>query len=154
MKNTRGFTLIEALIAAAVLGLGMLGVTQLAMHSLQASAASQQQVTALRLANSAVECWRSGPALCTASAAWSANGQGESSSTLQGTQYTVRATVSPTAYAQLQALQVTVTWRPTSASQGSATDTSLAVGSGQIDLTTRAASLPVFVPVFVPQATP
>lgn len=153
MKNSRGFTLIEALIAAAVLGLGMLGVTQLAMHSLQSSAANQQQVTALRLANTAVECWRSGPALCTASAAWSANGQGESS-TLQGTQYTVRATVSPTAYAQLQALQVTVTWRPTSASQGSATDTSLAVGSGQIDLTTRAASLPVFVPVFVPQATP
>ena len=48
MKNTRGFTLIEALIAAAVLGLGMLGVTQLAMHSLLASAASQQQVAALR----------------------------------------------------------------------------------------------------------
>ena len=97
-----------------------------------------------------MECWRSGPALCTASAAWSADGLCESSRTLQGTQYTVRATVSPTAYAQLQALQVTVTWRPTSASKGSATDTPLAVGSGQIELTTRAAS----VPVFVPQATP
>jgi prepilin-type N-terminal cleavage/methylation domain-containing protein len=150
MRNARGFTLIEALIAAAVLGLGMLSVTQLTLHSLQSSAASQQQVTALSLANTAVECWRSGPVLCPASAAWSANGQGERISTRQGTHYTVRATISPTVYTQLQALQVTVTWRPTGASAGSATDTPLAVGSGQIDLYTRAASLPVFVP----QATP
>ena len=150
LNSQRGFTLIEALIAAAVLGLGILGVTQLALHSLQASAANQQQVTALSLANTAVECWRSGPVLCPASAAWSANGQGERISTRQGTQYTVRATVSPTAWAQLQALQVTVTWQPPSATPASATDTPLAVGSGQIDLYTRAAA----VPVFVPQATP
>lgn len=154
MHNTRGFTLIEALIAAAVLGLGMLGVSQLAMHSLHASASSHQQATALGLAQSAVECWRSGPVLCPASAAWSTGSQGVNSSTRQGTVYSVSATVTPTAYTPLQALQVTVTWKPTAPNTGSSTANPMAHGAGQIQLFTRAASTPVFVPLNGPQAAP
>ena len=142
MSTSRGFTLIEALVAAAVLGLGILSVNTLAMHSLNAGAASHQQITALALASNALECWRSGPTLCPASAALSAGG--DSQSTLNGTAYTVRSEVTPTAYAQLQAIQVSVSWRPASNNTGSSNDNPMATGSGQLVISTRASSVPVF----------
>ena len=145
MSTSRGFTLIEALVAAAVLGLGILSATTLAMHSLNAGAASHQQITALALANNAVECWRSGPTLCPASAALSTGGDSQSSTTLSGTAYTVRSAVTPTAYAKLQAIQVTVSWRPVSNNTGSSNDNAMAPGSGQLVISTRVASVPVFV---------
>jgi type IV pilus modification protein PilV len=74
-RQAQGFTLIEALVAAALLGLGMMGAISLAMHSLQAVGSSQQQSTALTLAQNTIDCLRSGPTLCTASAALSSTGQ-------------------------------------------------------------------------------
>ena len=145
MNTARGFTLIEALVAAALLGLGILGATTLAMHSLNAGAASHQQITALALANNAVECWRSGPTLCPASATLIASGDSLSTTTLSGTAYTVRSAVTPTAYAQLQAIQVTVSWRPTSNNASSSNENAMAPGSGQLVIRTRVSSVPVFV---------
>lgn len=145
MNTARGFTLIEALVAAALLGLGILGATTLAMHSLNAGAASHQQTTALALANNAVECWRSGPTLCPASATLIASGDSLSATTLGGTAYTVRSAVTPTAYAQLQAIQVTVSWRPTSNNAISSNENAMAPGSGQLVIRTRVSSVPVFV---------
>lgn len=145
MSTSRGFTLIEALVAAAVLGLGILSVTTLAMHSLNAIAASHQQITALALANNAVECWCSGPTLCPASAALSAGSDSQSTTTLSGTAYTVRSGVTPTAYAKLQSIQVTVSWRPVSNNTGSSNDNPMAPGSGQLVIRTRVSSVPVFV---------
>jgi len=143
MSTSRGFTLIEALVAAAVLGLGILSVNTLAMHSLNAGAASHQQITALALASNALECWRSGPTLCPASAALGAGV--DSLSTLSGTTYTVRSGVTPTAYAQLQAIQVSVSWQPASNNTGNSHDNPMATGSGQLIISTRASSVPVFV---------
>ena len=143
MNTARGFTLIEALVAAALLGLGILGATTLAMHSL--NAASHQQITALALANNAVECWRSGPTLCPASATLIASGDSLSATTLGGTAYTVRSAVTPTAYAQLQAIQVTVSWRPTSNNAISSNENAMAPGSGQLVFRTRVSSVPVVV---------
>jgi prepilin-type N-terminal cleavage/methylation domain-containing protein len=145
MSTPRGFTLIEALTAAALLGLGILSATTLAMHSLQASAGSHQQITALALASNAVECWRSGPTLCPTSAALSMGGDRLSSNTVSGTTYTVHSLVSPTAYAQLQAIEVTVSWRPASNKAGGSNDNPMAPGSGQLLISTRVSSVPVFV---------
>lgn len=143
MNTARGFTLIEALVAAALLGLGILGATTLSMHSLNAGAASHQQITAL--ADNAVECWRSGPTLCPASATLIAFGDSLSTTTLGGNAYTVRSAVTPTAYAQLQAIQVTVSWRPTSNNESSSNDNAMAPGSGRLVISARVSSVPVFV---------
>ena len=56
MNTSLGLTLIEALVVAAVLGMGILSAITLAMYSLNAGAASHQQVTALALASNALEC--------------------------------------------------------------------------------------------------
>lgn len=145
MNSMRGFTLIEALVAAAVLGLGILGATTLAMHSQNTSGSSRQQITALTLASNALECWRSGPALCPASANLSVGGESLSNSTRNGTLYTVRSRVSSTAYPQLQAIQVRVSWRPTQDSTIGVLDNPMATGSGQLELQTRMSSVPEFV---------
>ena len=146
-KTARGFTLIEALVAAAVLGLGIWGASTLTLHSLNAGSASHQQITALALANNTVEYWRGGPTLCPASAALSTVANSSSSATLNGTTYSVRSGVSPTSYTQLQAIQVTVSWRP---SGNSINDNPMAPGSGQLVISTRASCVPVFVPLTSP----
>ena len=145
MTRARGLTLIEALVASAVLGLGVAAAITLAMHSLNASATSHRQTTALALANNAVECWRSGPALCPASADMSAGGDSQSSNSLNGTTYTVHSLVTPTAYATLQAIEVTVRWQPASNPAAGADDNPMAPGSGQLVIRTRVSSVPHFV---------
>lgn len=150
-KTAHGFTLIEALVAAAVLGLGILGATTLAMHSLNAEAANRQQITALAMANNTVECWRSGPVLCPASAPWSAGGDSLSSTTLRGSVYTVHSVVSWAIDAKLQAIEVTVSWRPTSTATSNnsiattSADNPMAPGAGQLKISTRVSLVPVFV---------
>jgi len=150
MNTARGFTLIEALVAAAVLGLGILGATTLAMHSQNTSSSSRQHITALTLAGNAVECWRSGPALCPASAGLSVGGEFLSNSSRNGTVYTVRSLVTATADPQLQAIQVRVSWRPANDSAGGVSDNPMAPGSGQLELHTRVSSVPAFVPLTAP----
>ena len=150
MNTLRGFTLIEALVATAVLGLGILGATTLAMHSQNTSGSSRQQITALTLASNALECWRSGPALCPASATLSVGGESLSNSTRNGTLYTVRSRVSSTAYIQLQAIQVRVSWQPTHDSAVGVLDNPMAPGSGQLELHTRVSSVPDFVTLTPP----
>jgi prepilin-type N-terminal cleavage/methylation domain-containing protein len=150
-KTAHGFTLIEALVAAAVLGLGILGTTTLAMHSLNAEAANRQQITALAMANNTVECWRSGPVLCPASAPWSTGGDSLSSTTLGGTVYTVHSVVSWAVDAKLQAIEVTVRWRPTSkvtsnsVIAATSADNPMSPGAGQLKISTRVSWVPVFV---------
>jgi prepilin-type N-terminal cleavage/methylation domain-containing protein len=150
-KTAHGFTLIEALVAAAVLGLGILSATTLAMHSLNASAANRQQITALAMANNAVECWRSGPVLCPASAPLSGGGDSLSTTTLGGSVYTVQSGVSWVLDAKLQAIEVTVRWRPTSNMIGNGSnaatraDNPMAPGAGQLRISTRVSWVPVFV---------
>ena len=148
MTRSHGFTLIEALVAAAVLGLGMAGVTLLAMQAYNTAAANRQQLTALTLASNAVECWRSGPTLCPRASAWNPGDEDLRSTTASGTVYTVRSQVSATAYDNLKALQVTVRWQPSG--QSNANDNPMAPGSGQLSLSTRVSSVPVFVPRTTP----
>jgi hypothetical protein len=59
--------------------------------------------------------------------------------------------VSQTVYAQLQAIQVTVSWRPTSNVASNSSDLApnadnpMAPGSGQLRISTRVSWVPVFV---------
>ena len=143
----QGFTLIEALVAASLLGLGMIGAISLTMHSLQAVGSSQQQSTALTLAQNTIDCLRSGPALCTASAALASNGQMQENQTLSGTAYQINSALSSTDLVQVQGLQVTVKWQPT----GSTTiHNPMSPGSGLVTLRTRLASVPVFAQAAMP----
>jgi len=146
-RQAQGYTLIEALVAAALLGLGMMGAITLAMHSLQAAGSSRQQSTALALAQNTIDCLRSGPALCTDSAALASTGQMQETQTLSGTAYQINSTLSSTGLAQLQGLQVTVKWQP---SGSSSPHNPMAPGSGQVALSTRLSSVPVFVQAAMP----
>ena len=140
-QRPQGFTLIDALVAAALLGLGMMGAITLAMHSLQAAGSSRQQNTALTLAQNTIDCLRSGPSLCPESAALVSTGQIQETQTLSGTTYKIKGELSSTSMANLQGLLVTVKWQPTGSS---ATDNPMSLGSGQIELRTRLSSIPVF----------
>lgn len=146
-RQAQGFTLIEALVAAALLGLGMMGAISLAMHSLQAVGSSQQQSTALTLAQNTIDCLRSGPALCSASVALASSGQAQESQTLSGTVYQINGELSSTSMANLQGLLVTVKWQPTGST---APHNPMSPGSGQMALRTRLASVPVFVQAAMP----
>jgi prepilin-type N-terminal cleavage/methylation domain-containing protein len=143
----QGFTLIEALVAAALLGLGMMGAISLAMHSLQAAGSSRQQSTALTLAQNTIDCLRSGPALCPGSVALASSGQAQENQTLSGTTYQINGELSSTSMANLQSLLVTVKWQPTGSS---ATYNPMSPGSGQVTLRTRLSSVPVFVQAAMP----
>jgi type IV pilus modification protein PilV len=146
-RQAQGFTLIEALVAAALLGLGMMGAISLAMHSIQSAGSSRQQSTALTLAQNTIDCLRSGPALCTDSAALASSGQAQETQTLSGTVYQINSTLSSTGLAHLQGLQVTVKWQP---SGSSSPHNPMAPGSGQVALSTRLSSVPVFVQAAMP----
>ena len=60
----RGMALIEALVASAVLGIGLLGATQLTLRSLHLARENRQHTEAQHLAQAAMDCLRSPAALC------------------------------------------------------------------------------------------
>ena len=59
-----GMALIEALIASAILGIGLLGATQLTLKSLHLARENRQHTEAQHLAQEAMDCLRANPALC------------------------------------------------------------------------------------------
>lgn len=121
----KGMALIEALIASAILGIGLLGATQLTLRTFQTAIETRERHVAQILAEEAVDCVQSGR-LC-------AN---QETVEMQGIQYTREiqlAQLSP----GLMDVRVTVSWpssfKPTPASQG---------GVVQLDWHTRALQLP------------
>jgi prepilin-type N-terminal cleavage/methylation domain-containing protein len=142
-QQIQGFTLIEAMVAAALLGLGFWGATALTLHSLQAAASSRQQNTALTLAQNGIDCFRSGPTLCPASLTWITAGPSREIQSISGTVYQLQAQVFPTHTANLQELQVSVDWHPSGSTD--TTNNPMALGAGQLVLHTRVAVIPNFV---------
>jgi type IV pilus modification protein PilV len=94
----RGMALIEALVASAVLGIGLLGATQLSLKAMQTAAETRQRHVAQMLAQEAMDCIRSGN-LCDA----------QTPVEVQGIRYTREIRITPRS-AQLQDVQVTVQW--------------------------------------------
>lgn len=98
MKQT-GMALVEALVASALLGLGLLGATRLTAHALGAALQTRQEVQAQALAADALHCAVARLPTCAATAQFD----------LQGVTYTVQLQATPSG-ADLTDLQARVSW--------------------------------------------
>lgn len=98
----RGMALIEALIAAAVLGIGLVGATQLTLKTLYTASASRQHTVAQHLAQEAMDCLQSqaSAAVCPA----------QEDILAQGVRFTRQASSTPRGDGWVNDLQVSVEW--------------------------------------------
>jgi type IV pilus modification protein PilV len=94
--HQQGMALIEALVASAVLGIGLLGVTQLTLKTLQVATETRQRGVAQLLAQEALDCALSGTAC-----------PSQDSTELQGVRYTRQTRFTPRG-SGVQDVQVTV----------------------------------------------
>jgi hypothetical protein len=92
--------LIEALVASAVLGIGLAAATRLTLHTLLTASDTRQHTVALALALDAMDCHQSGRAGCALQA----------STTVQGTTYHLQSRVQTRPGLALEDLQVRVQW--------------------------------------------
>lgn len=97
--NPRGMALVEALVASALLAVGLLGATRLTTHALHAALQTRQNVQAHSLAVEALDCAVARLTPCPAA----------TRQTLQGRDYTLTLTSSPLD-ATLSDIQAQVQW--------------------------------------------
>lgn len=97
--NPRGMALVEALVASALLAVGLLGATRLTTHALHAALQTRQNVQAHSLAAEALDCAVARLTPCPAA----------TRQTLQGRDYTLTLTSSPLD-ATLSDIQAQVQW--------------------------------------------
>jgi Tfp pilus assembly protein PilV len=118
MKRTaqtqQGMALIEALIASAVLGIGLVGATQLTLKTLNTASQNRQHTVAQHLAQEAMDCLhvqaRTGITLCPPQA----------SLLVQGVRYEREARSKPRGDGTLIDLQVRVQWAAPGNASGTA----------------------------------
>ncbi len=149
-----GMALIEALVASAILGVGLLGATQLTLKTLQGARENRQHTVAQQLANEAMDCMQKPLALCAP----------QEERLIHGVRYTRLAHSTAQGDAFSRDLTVSVTWSgghsPTSTSTSTSTSTatsSTAPNSNptpapqhRIEWHSRASSLPDWVGVSSP----
>ena len=92
--------LIEALVASAVLGIGLVAATRLTLYTLNTASDTRQRTVALTLALDAMDCHQSGRAGCPL----------HISATVQGTTYSLQSQVQTRPGLALEDLQVRVQW--------------------------------------------
>lgn len=115
MKSPQqGMALIEALVASAVLGIGLLGATQLTVKALETASQTRQRGVARLLAQEAMDC-AIARSLCAA----------QDSTEVQGIHY-LRQTRITGGGDGLQDIEVTVQWVSVSASASTLGGTSAA----------------------------
>jgi type II secretory pathway pseudopilin PulG len=102
-RRMQGMALIEALVASAVLGIGLAAATRLTLHTLHTASDTRQRTVALALALDAMDCHQSGRAGCAL----------QVSNTVQGTTYSLQVQLQTRPGLALEDLQVRVQW-PTS----------------------------------------
>lgn len=98
--NNQGMALLEALVASAVLGIGLAGATRLSLHALQTATDTRQHLVATVLATEAMDCLQSGRSLC----------QMNQQTTVQGTPYTLSSQLRPRPGLALEDIDVHVHW--------------------------------------------
>ncbi|MBP6277111.1 MAG: prepilin-type N-terminal cleavage/methylation domain-containing protein, partial [Limnohabitans sp.] len=81
--RARGMALVEALVASAVLGIGLAGATRLTWHALQTATDTRQHTVAQALGVNAMECLQSGLSPC----------EMTQEVTVQGTRYSLQSQV-------------------------------------------------------------
>ncbi|NVZ07644.1 prepilin-type N-terminal cleavage/methylation domain-containing protein [Allochromatium humboldtianum] len=110
LPNFKGFSLVEAMIAFVIVGVGLLGVTKLQVFVTAGSSSSQQRVQAMNLAQEKIEYFRSHcPSGCAVSYTGIANGSDSAitrGNAIYNRSWTVTANTSP-AY---KTVVVTVWW--------------------------------------------
>ena len=102
--HQQGMALVEALIASAVLAIGLLGAAQLALKSQQTATENRQNAVGQMLALEAMDCLQAQVQAHTPTAACPA----QQSIVVQGTRYTRQAQISP--QGQSTDLLVQVSW--------------------------------------------
>lgn len=127
-QQEQGMALIEALVASAVLGIGLLGATQLTLKATQTASDTRERGVAQLLALESMDCARSGSGCAS-----------QDSVQVQGVRYTRVLRSTPSAVPGLQDIQVTVQW--------AATVPAPAASSGQASLVwhSSASALPGWV---------
>lgn len=143
----QGMALIEALIASAVLGIGLVGATQLTLKTLHIASENRQHTVAQHLVQEAMDCLRTQATRCA----------GQEEIQVQGVRYTRQARRTPRGNGLLSDLQVSVQWRASgtrsgqSASTPSGTSTHLGAPADQrIEWHSSASELPGWVGVSSP----
>ena len=99
-RTAQGMALIEALVASAVLGIGLAAATRLTLHTLLTASETRQHTVALALALDAMDCLQSSRSGCSLQA----------STTVQGTTYRMQSQVQTRPGLALEDLQVRVQW--------------------------------------------
>ena len=128
-----GMAMVEAMVASAVLGVGMLGAVQLVTQGLQTATDTRQRLLAHGLAMDAMECHQAQRADCPM------NDQ----TTAQASTFTRRIELTPQAGVSLVDITVTVEW-PGAARAGTAGTPS------QLVLRSSRAAVPIWVGVSLP----
>lgn len=98
--NSQGMALLEALVASAVLGIGLAGATRLSLHALQTASDTRHHTVATLLATEAMDCLQSGRSWC----------QMNQQTTVQGTLYTLSSQLRPRPGWVLEDIEVHVHW--------------------------------------------
>lgn len=98
--NNQGMALLEALVASAVLGIGLAGATRLSLHALQTATDTRQHLVATVLATEAMDCLQSGRSFC----------EMNQQTSVQGTPYTLSSQLRPRPGLALEDIEVHVHW--------------------------------------------
>ena len=98
--SQQGMALIEALIASAVLGIGLVGATQLTLKTLYMVRETRQHTVAQHLAQEAMDCLNARTSICPS----------EEKIQAQGVLYTRQARSTARGNGQIYDLQVSVIW--------------------------------------------
>lgn len=106
--HQQGMALIEALIASAILGIGLVGATQLTLKTLNTATLNRQHTVAQHLAQEAMDCLRAQAHLWGHANAPSC--PNEESLLVHGVTYTRQARSTPGGSADVTDLHVRVTW--------------------------------------------
>ena len=129
----QGLALIEALVASAVLGIGLLGATQLTLKAAQAASDTRERGVAQLLALEALDCARSGSG-CPV----------QVSVQVQGVHYSRTLSTTPAGAGGLQDIQVTVQWTSSTPSPG-ASHSGTSEGLARVVWRSSASALPGWV---------
>jgi Tfp pilus assembly protein PilV len=135
--------LIEALVASAVLSVGLAGASRLTLHTLQIASDTRQHTVALALALDAMDCHQSDRAGCLL----------QSTTVVQGTTYSLESQVTARTGLALVDLQVQVTWPAigrTHSSERLGTPEQKKPSMGQITLHSSRDAVPAWLGVSLP----
>jgi type IV pilus modification protein PilV len=136
-QRQHGMALIEALVASAILGIGLVGATQLTLKTLANARESRQQTVAQHLAQETMDCLRANAAQC----------PGQETIPINGVNYTRQARSTPRGNGLVNDLQVSVEWSASGTPSSTATSSQ---ASQRIEWHSSASTVPAWVGVSLP----